>query len=94
MKMKKETEHERSSSRVRQKVEECSKCGKCEPVLTEMDFRSCHEAASHYLSGNIRCGSRNIAPSKLGIFATNDSRLPDASDVTKDSMLDARVFEF
>ena len=56
-----ETEQERSSSRVRQAVEERCKYGKCEPTLTEKECRCCHEAASHYLSGNIRDGSWNFA---------------------------------
>ena len=43
-----------------------------------------------YITG----GSGNFAPSKLEIFATNDSQLPDASNFTKDSMLDVWVFEF
>ena len=78
-----ETEQERSSSRVKQAVEEWCKCGKCEPMLTEKECRCCHEAASNYLNGNIRGGSRNFASSKLEIFAVNDSRLPDASDSYK-----------
>ena len=41
-----ETEQERSSSRVRQAVEERCKYGKCEPTLTEKECRCCHEAAS------------------------------------------------
>ena len=49
-----ETEQERSSSRVRQAVEEWCKCGKCEPILTEKECRYCHQAASHYLNGSIR----------------------------------------
>ena len=67
-----ETEQEKSSSRVSQAVEEWCKCGKCEPMLTEKECRCCHEAALHYLNGNIRGGSRNFASSKLGIFALND----------------------
>ena len=78
-----ETEQERSSSRVRQAVEEWCKCGKCEPVLTEKECRCCHQAASHYLNGNIRDGSWNFTSSKLEIFAINDSRLPGASDCHK-----------
>ena len=31
-----ETEQERSSSRVSQAIEEWCKCGKCEPMLTEI----------------------------------------------------------
>ena len=75
-----ETEHEKSSSRVSQTVEEWCKCGKCEPILTERECRCCHEAVSHYLNVNIRGGSRNFVSSKLEIFAVNDSQLPDASD--------------
>ena len=67
-----EAEQERSSSRVRQAVEEGCKCGKCEPMLTEKECRCCHEAASHYLNGNIKGRSRKFASPKLGIFATND----------------------
>ena len=78
-----ETEQEKSSSRVSQAAEEWCKCGKCEPMLTEKECRCCHEAASHYLNGNIRGGSRNFALSKLEIFTVNDSRLPDASDCHK-----------
>ena len=79
----KETEQEKSSSWVSQAVEEWCKCGKCEPMLTERECRCCHEAASHYLNGNIRGGARNFALSKLEIFAINDSRFPDASDCHK-----------
>ena len=78
-----ETEEERSSSKVSQAVEEWCKCGKCEPMLTEKECRCYHEAASHYLNGNIRGGSRNFASSKLEIFAIDDSRRPDASDCHK-----------
>ena len=53
--------------------------------------RCCHEAASHYLSGDIRGGSRSFASSKMEIFATDDLQLPDASDVTKGSMLNDSV---
>ena len=67
------TEQERSSSRVSQAVEESFKCGKCETLLTEKEGRCCHEAASHYLDGNIRVGSRVFAPSKLKFFVKNDS---------------------
>ena len=67
------TEQERSSSRVSQAVEESFKCGKCETMLTEKEGRCCHEAASHYLDGNIRVGSRVFAPSKLKFFVKNDS---------------------
>ena len=81
-----ETEQEKSSSRVSQAVEEWCKCGKCEPMLTERECRCCREAASHYLNGNIRGGSRNFASSKLEIFAK--------MIVTKGSKLDVRVFEF
>ena len=52
-------------------------------MLTERDCRWCHEAASHYLNGNIRGGSRNFASSKLENFAIIDSRLLDASDCHK-----------
>ena len=68
------TEQERSSSRVSQEVEEWCKCWECESLLTEKE-----EAASHYLNGKIRGGSRNFrnfVPSKLKIFATNYSRFP------------------
>ena len=58
-----ETEQERSSSRVRQAVEEWCKCEKCEPMLAEKECRCCHEAVSHYLNGNIRDGSWNFASS-------------------------------
>ena len=75
-----ETEQERISSRVSQTVEEWCKCGKCETMLTEKECRYCHEAASHYLNDNVRGGSGIFAPSKLEIFVTNDSRLPDARD--------------
>ena len=75
-----ETEQESSSSRISQAVEEWCKCGKCEPMLTEKEFRRWHEEASHYLNGNIRGGSRNFTSSKLEIFAIDDSRRPDASD--------------
>ena len=71
-----ETEQEKSNCRVSQAVEEWCKCEKCEPMLTEKECRCCHEAASHYLNGNIRGGSRNFASSKLEIFAINDSQLP------------------
>ena len=63
-------------------------------MLTEKEGTCCHEAASHYLNGNIRDRSRNFAPSKLEIFATNGSWLPDGSSVTKGSMLDVSAFEF
>ena len=78
-----ETEQEKSSSRVSQAVEEWCKCGKCEPMLTGRQCRCCHEAASHYLNGNIRGGSRNFASSKLEIIAINESQLPDARDCHK-----------
>ena len=71
-----ETEEERSSSKVSQAGEEWCKCGKCEPMLTEKECRCYHEAASHYLNGNIRGGSRNFASSKLGIFVIDDSQHP------------------
>ena len=67
-----ETEQEKKSSRASQAV-----------CLTEKECRCCHEAASHYLNGNIRGGSRNFTLSKLEIFAINDSRFPDASDCHK-----------
>ena len=67
-----QTEQEKSSSRVSQAVEKWWKCGKCEPMLTERDCRWCHEAASHYLNGNIRGGSMNFASSKLENFAIID----------------------
>ena len=63
-------------------------------MLTEKEDTWCHEAASHYLNGNIGDESRNFAPSKLEIFVTNDSWLPDGSNVTKGSMLDVSAFEF
>ena len=63
-------------------------------MLTEKECTCCHKVASHYLNSNIRGGCMNFAPPKLEIFATNDSRLPDASYVTKGSMLDVRVFSF
>ena len=63
-------------------------------MLTEKECRCCHEAASHYLNGNVRVGSRIFAPSKLEIFVTNDSRLPDAGDVTKGSIADVTIFGF
>ena len=88
-----ETEQERSSSRVSQAVEEWCKCGKCETMLTEKECRCCHEAASHYLNGNVREGSRIFAPSKLETFATNDLRLPDAT-FTKGSIADVKIFQF
>ena len=75
---------ERSSRRVIQAVEEWCKCGKCEPMLTEKECRCCHEAALHYLNGNIRGGSRNFASSKLEIFAIDDSLCRDASDCHKE----------
>ena len=75
-----EKEQEKSSSRVSQAVEEWWKCGKCESMLTEKECRCCHEAASHYLNGNIRGGSRNFASSKLKIFVLSNSRLPEDSD--------------
>ena len=78
----------------RKEVDNWCKCGKSEPMVTEKEDRCCHEIASHYLNGDIRGGSRNFSPAKLEIFVTNDSRLPDASDVTKNSMLNVRVFEF
>ena len=78
-----ETEQERSSSRVSQAVKEWCVCGKCEPMLTEKEFRCCQEAASHYLNGNIRGGSRNFASCKLEIFAIDGSWRPDASDCHK-----------
>ena len=71
------TEQERSSSRVSQAVQELCKC------VTEEKCRCCQEAASHYLNGNVRDGSRIFAPSELEIFVTNDSRVPDASDCHK-----------
>ena len=86
-----ETEQERSSSKVSQELEEWCKCGKYEPMSTEKEGRCCHEAASHYLSGDIRGGSRSFASSKMEIFATDDLQLPDASDVTKGSMLNDSV---
>ena len=89
-----ETEQEKSSSRVSQAVEEWCKCGKCEPMLTERECRCCHEAASHYLNGNIRGGSRNFASSKLEIFAKTIDGLQTLAIVTKGSKLDVRVFEF
>ena len=47
------------------------------------------------LNGNVRGGSRAFTPSRLEIFAPNDSQLPDASDfVTKGFMADVRNFEF
>ena len=52
-------------------------------MLTEKERKCCQEAASHYLNGNVRVGSRIFAPSKLEIFVPNDSRLPDASDCHK-----------
>ena len=58
-----EMKQERSSSRVRQAVEEWCKCEKYEPMLTEKECRCCHEAASHYLSGNVRDGFWNFASS-------------------------------
>ena len=85
-----ETEQERSSSRVSQVVEEWCKCGKCETMLTVKEFRHCQEEASHYLNDNIIGGARIFPSPKLEIFATNDSRLPDA----KSSILDLKVFEF
>ena len=63
-------------------------------LLVEKECRYCHETAPHYLNGNITGGSRNFAPSKLEIFATNDSRLPYVSDTFKEFMLDVKVFEF
>ena len=56
-----ETEKEKSSSRVSQAVEEWCKYGKCEPMLTEGECRCCHEAASHYVNGNIGGGCRSFA---------------------------------
>ena len=53
-------------------------------MLTGKEWRFCHEAASYYLNVNARGGSRIFAPSKLEIFATNDSRLPDVSDCHKE----------
>ena len=88
MKLKK-----RSSSKVSHGVEEWCKCGKYEPILTEKVCKYCHGAASYYLNGNIRGRSRNLAPSKLEIFATNDSQIPDASNVTKGSMLEFLSFK-
>ena len=82
-----ENKQERISSRVNQAVEERCKFAKFEPTLTEKEGRYCDEAVSHYLSGNIRGGSKNFAPSKLEIFVTNDSWLPDTSNITKSSML-------
>ena len=84
-----ETEQERSSSRVSHTLEEWCKCGKYEPMLTEKEDRCCHKAASHYLNGNIRGGSRNFASYEMEIFPTDDLH---ASDVTKGSMLDDSVF--
>ena len=89
-----ETEQERSSSRVSHAVEEWCKCGKCEPMLTDNECRCCHEAASHYLNGNIRGRSRNFAPSKQEIFSTNYSQLPNPNNVTKGSILNVAVFGF
>ena len=87
-------EQEKSSSRVSQVVEEWCKCGKCEPMLTERECRCCHEVVSHYLSGNIRGGSRNFASSKLKIFAKMIHGFQTLAIVTKGSKLDVRVFEF
>ena len=75
-----ELEKEKRGSMVSQAVEEWCKCKKYETMITEKKCRCCHKAASHYLNGNVRGGSRIFSPSKLEIFATNDSRLPDASD--------------
>ena len=49
-------------------------------MLTAKECRCCHAAASHYLNGNVRVGPRIFVPSKLEIFVTNDSGLPDARD--------------
>ena len=62
-------------------------------MLTEEECRCCQEAASHYVNGNIRGGSRNFTSSKVEIFAIDDSRRRDAI-VIKGSMLDVRVCEF
>ena len=78
-----ETDQERGSSRVCQAVEEWCKYGKCETMLIEKECGCCHEAASHYLNGNVRDRFRIFAPSKLEIFATNDSHLLDVSDCQK-----------
>ena len=77
---------------VSQTVEEWRKYEKCETMLTEKECRCCHEVASHDLNGNVRGGSRIFAPSKLEIFATNDSRLPDASDCH--TVLHGRCYDF
>ena len=78
-----ETEQEKSINRVIQAVEEWCNCGKCETVITEMECRCCHEAASQYLNSNIRGGCRIFAPSKLENFLRNNSRLPDPSNCHK-----------
>ena len=52
-------------------------------MQTEKECRCCHEVVSHYLNGNVRGESRIFAPSKLEIFARNDSRIPDAGDCHK-----------
>ena len=54
------TKQERSSSQVNQPVEEWCKCGKCEAILSEKEGKYCHEAALHFLYGNIRGGLTNF----------------------------------
>ena len=78
-----ETEQERGGSRVSQTVEEWCKCDKCETMLKEKECWCCHKAAWHDLNGNIWGGSRIFMLSKLEIFATNNSQLPDASNCHK-----------
>ena len=60
--------------------------------VKEKECRCCHEAVSHYLNSNVRGGSRIFPPSKLEIFATNDSWIPDTSDCHKG--LNGRCYNF